>query len=121
MTISNSLGDFTDDAESGTGNWAIDGYWEQSSYYSHSPSYSFHGDFYDGSTWEYPGTFTLEKAVKIDASTTITYWYRLRNFTNYEARFQIADDGTNEKDWTTLETYTSTQTAVWRGRIARST
>ncbi len=111
--ISNSLGDFTDDAESGTGNWAIDGYWEQSSTYSHSPSYSFHGDLYNGSTWEYPGTFTLEKAVKIDASTTITYWYQLSSFTNYEARFQIADDGTNEKNWTTLETYTSTVDVGW--------
>ncbi|MGD8968070.1 MAG: C10 family peptidase [Anaerolineae bacterium] len=111
--IPDTLGSFTDDAESGTGNWAIDGHWEQSGYTSHSPSNSFHGDLYDGSTWEYPGTFALERAAKIGASTTIAYWWRLRLFENYEARFQIADAGTNEKNWTTLKTYTSTGDTSW--------
>lgn len=108
MYLSSSLQDFSDNAESGTGNWTISGYWEPSSTHYNSPVNSFHGDLYNGSAWSYPGTCTLDNIVKIDASTTISYYYWLTNFRNYQARFEIADNSAN---WTVLKTYTSNNNA----------
>ena len=119
--ITDALSSFNDDAESGTGNWETDGYWEQSGYYSHSSSYSFHGDIYNGSAWKYPGTFTVGKALKIDASTTIDYWYRLRYFDNYEARLEIAEEGPSGWYWTTLKTYTASGDVGWTSETITTT
>ena len=102
--LSNALSDFSDDAESGTGNWSIDGYWNQSSFRKHQGSYAFHGNVNDGvSGWYYPGTLTLNQMVKVDSSTTISYYWGAYYAINQELRLEISTDGFT---WATLESHT---------------
>ena len=107
LAIPSTLDTYSDDIEGGMGNWTVEGHWSTSTSYSQSPSHSIHGELYKNFTWSFPGTCTLNSTVKIDALTTITYYYWLNNFNNYQARFEIAEKGTN---WTTLKTYTSSTT-----------
>ncbi len=99
-----TLGSFSDGAESGTGNWAIVGNWEQSNFYPHSGSYTFKG--YVAKTANDTvmlSLFTLKRHLKITPATTISYWWSTYYFDNTEARLEISTDGVS---WTTLMTHT---------------
>jgi hypothetical protein len=98
---STTMGDFADGAESGTGNWLIDGHWQTSTYAAHSGTYSFQGCVTESS-------FKLNKPVKVHSSTTMSYWWGSRYLLDTEARLEISTD---EKNWTTLITHTEASTA----------
>jgi hypothetical protein len=109
--FSATLTDFEDGAEGGTDDWTIDGYWAQSSAFSHQGSHSFHGQIYQDSTPKYPGTLTLDAMVEVDASTTIDYYWGAYYGQNQQLRLEISGDGS---DWTVLEWHTdSAESLTW--------
>jgi len=101
----------TDDAEGGTGNWLIDGNWETSTREYHGGSQSFRGYF---SPSAMQSTMQLDKVLKIDATTSITYWWRTDSFyptgKSAEARLEISTDGFS---WSTLESHTAENSDAW--------
>jgi hypothetical protein len=108
--VPDTPGSFTDGAEGGTGNWVVDGNWEQSGYAARTGSYSFKGCVAETSDDDLLfSSFTLDKAVKIAGSTTIAYWWGSYYFHSTEARLEIS---TNEKNWTALKTHTEANTSL---------
>lgn len=100
----------TDGAESGAGNWIVDGNWKQTSTYKHSGSYAFKGYVAETSSDAVMfSTFTLRKLLKIGPATTISYWWGSRYFDNTEARLEISTDGVS---WTALKTHTEVNHGV---------
>ena len=98
-----SLSSFLDGAETGIGNWDVEGYWEQSSNQGNNGStYSFHGQVLRNSIWFFPGTFTLNDAVLIDSSTTLSYYWGTHYGQAQKLRLEISSDGSS---WTTLRTH----------------
>ncbi|MBN2357367.1 C10 family peptidase, partial [candidate division KSB1 bacterium] len=107
--ISPSLSTFSDDAESGIGNWIVHGYWKNVGNQYHSLSHSFKGYIAEESGKERLfSVMELNKALKIDATTQISYYWGAYYFHYCEARLEISTD---EKNWTPLRTHTSTATA----------
>jgi hypothetical protein len=79
----------SDGAESGSGNWDMQGRWEISSYYAHTGAQSFRCSALESDTY----TLTLNDSFYVSDSTALDFWVRLRYFLNDEVRFQISDDG----------------------------
>ncbi len=109
--VNGTTGTFTDGAESGTANWEITDNWEQTSQRQYSGSYSFRG-------WVRPsmtdkGYFLLDKAVYIDASTSITYDYGVNYHKNSIVNFQISTDGVTWSDLKTYDLYDEDGGTTW--------
>ncbi len=104
--INSTLTNFSDNAESGLTNWIADTNWKDVTIAYHSPSHAFKG-YISESTQDVRtfSSFDLNKAVKIDATTQISYYWTAYYFDNCEARFEISTD---EKNWVPLRTHTST-------------
>jgi len=99
------LSNFSDDAESGTSDWEINQYWETTTTRSHGGSYSFRGYVPEICN----NTMELDRVLKIDETTNISYWWSTYYFTytgnptaTPTAYFDISKD---KKNWTTLKTY----------------
>jgi hypothetical protein len=111
LYVPDSLENLLDGAENGEANWDIDGFWTPSSYYAQNGSYAFKGHVYKGGSWTYPGTMTLTRTLKIDPSTTFSYYWGTRYGQNLELRFELSRDGVS---WDTLESHTdSSGTVTW--------
>ncbi|UCE18439.1 MAG: C10 family peptidase, partial [Gemmatimonadota bacterium] len=107
------LSNFADDAEGGTGDWIVKGLWRQSDYDAHGGTFSFQGNIAGtGDDFRPFSSLQLDRALKIDPSTTMEYWWGSLYFEFYEARLEISPD---EKDWTTLKIHTENNTGaiVW--------
>ncbi|HOY45521.1 MAG TPA: C10 family peptidase [bacterium] len=105
---------FSDGAESGTGNWIIDGHWKRTSSVRRSGSWSFRGYIAEeaaaGLTFS---TMELDRTLRIEAETSIRYYWAAYYFHNTTARLEISGD---EKNWMPLRTHTSTATSIsWSG------
>ncbi|MBN2030413.1 C10 family peptidase, partial [bacterium] len=109
--LSTTLGDFTENVESGSDDWLIDFNWETSTQASHGGASSFRGYF---TPRAFISGLELNKVIEIDESTSITYWWRTNYFKvageSTNARFEISTDGYT---WTTLRTYTDASHASW--------
>jgi hypothetical protein len=96
--IPTTLTNFFDGAENGGSNWDINGDWEVSSARKYTGSYSFRG--FVGNVGF--STLQLANAVKISATTSLTYNWGINYQINAHVLLQVSNDGST---WTTLKTY----------------
>ena len=96
--VPETLSDFFDGAEDGGENWTISGDWEVSSARQYTGSYSFRG--FVGNVGY--STMQLKNAVKIDATSSMTYQWGVNYQINTNVHLQVSPDG---GAWTTLKTY----------------
>ncbi len=101
---------FTDGAEAGTDNWMIDGHWKQTTSQRRTGSYSFKGFVSEVESISRSfSTMELDRAIRIEPTTQISYYWGAYYFHNTAARLEISAD---EKSWSALRTHTSTATAL---------
>ncbi|MCK5148100.1 C10 family peptidase [bacterium] len=110
LYISNTSSSVSDGAETGIGNWTIDGFWAQTSYYQHSGTYSFLGQVYQSGNWDFPGTITYNQSVKITNATTLSYYWASYGASGRQLRLDISIDGVS---WTTLKSHDGVDVISW--------
>lgn len=110
--IGTTPGTFADGAESGLGNWSVDGNWSISSSKKRSGTYSFHGQEAPTQATLNPfNTLELARGIELTSSSTIVYYWFAYAFDYCSARLEISTD---EKHWETLRQHTSTN-HNWNG------
>jgi hypothetical protein len=102
LYIPQSTENLIDGAEGSSGNWDINGHWEVSNNYPHNGSNSFKGHVYKDGSWSYPGTMAFAGTLRIDPTTSLSYYWGSRYGQNLELRLEISNDGVS---WETLESH----------------
>ena len=109
-----ALASVSDGAESGMGNWLVSGNWKTTTAARRSGSWAFKGYIAEAVTASQTfSALELNRAVRIDGTTRISYWWGAYYFHGTTARLEISDD---EQNWMPVTQHTSTTTSgtiVW--------
>jgi carboxypeptidase T len=106
FTVGSPVEIFSDDMESGLGNWTTTGTWGLTTGSSHSPTTS----LTDSPSGEYPDlSFTTATLNGTYQATALSFWHRYTIENNYDyGRVQVSAEG---GAWTTLASYTGSQSS----------
>ena len=97
---------FSDDFESGSQSWQLDSPWGVVTNYSHSPTHALH----DSPGGQYADLITIEATLNQSyLASRLVFWHRYDIESGYDyGNVQIS---TNGSSWTTLESYSGTQSS----------